>query len=231
MSVHMTWGLPEGQPTLSVGNALAEQAYDVLREAVTAQQIPAGTSLSVPEIARRLGISRSPVREAIARLVADGLAVAEPRRGAVVANITRDELVEIYDLREVLEGLACRLAATRLSDEELAELEELLDAHRKAVRDGDVAGHMSLDQAFHAAVRGATGNSRLVDGLDRLQGQIRLAMDATHRPAGAMEQALSEHEAIVEALRARDAVRAEQVGRRHIARLRAGLSADETDHP
>ena len=227
MEATAAWTLPEGRNVPTLGDALAEQAYELLRDAVINQQIPAGARLSVPELARRLGISRSPVREAIARLVHDRLAIAEARRGAVVANISRDDLMEIYDVREVLEGLACRLAAERITDEELDVLGDVVADHRAAVKVGDVAAHMMLDQTFHAGIRGAARNARLIEGLDRLQGQIRMAMATTRRSRGGMKQAVAEHEVVLAALRQRDPDLAEQVGRGHIARLRRELEASK----
>lgn len=227
MDAGVGWTLPEGRGVPALGDALAEQAYELLRDAVISQQIPAGARLSVPELARRLGISRSPVREAIARLVHDRLAISEARRGAVVASLSREDLMEIYDVREVLEGLACRLAADRLTDEELAALGQVVADHRHAVEAGDVDEHMRLDQSFHAAVRRATHNVRLIEGLDRLQGQIRMAMATTRQSAGGMEQALAEHEEVLAALRQRDSALAEQVGRGHITRLRRELGASK----
>jgi len=227
VEARVAWTLPEGRNVPTLGEALAEQAYELLRDAVISQQIPAGARLSVPELARRLGISRSPVREAIARLVHERLAISEVRRGAVVASVSREDLIEIYDVREVLEGLACRLAAERITDQELAALDQLVVSHRSAVDAGDVAEHMMLDQSFHAAIRAATHNSRLVEGLDRLQGQIRMAMATTRRSPGGMKQALAEHEEVLAALRRRDPGLAEQVGRGHIARLRRELGTVE----
>ena len=142
-----------------------------------------------------------------------------------MASISPDDLMEIYDLREVLEGLSCRLAAERITDQELADLGQLVGAHRAAVEADLVAEHMVLDQSFHAAIRRATHSVRLIEGLDRLQGQIRMAMATTRRSAGGMEQALAEHEEVLAALRQRDPHLAEQVGRGHIARLRRELRA------
>lgn len=214
---------------VAAGDVLAEQAYLRLREAILQRRIEAGTRLSVPEVARRLGISRSPAREAVARIAGDGLATMEPRRGAVVARITAADLREIYELREVLEGLAARLAAERARKEQLAELRELVEAHRAAVGAGDVARHMDLDQAFHLAIRKAAGNRRLLEPLDRLQGQVRIAMDTTRRSPGGMPQALAEHEAILAALEAKDAARAEAEARAHIVRLRDALPPREDE--
>ncbi len=209
--------------SLQPGAGLADQAYEYLRDAILNGQLAPLTPLSAPEVARRLGISRSPAREAIARLAAEGLARLEPRRGAVVAQITLDDLEEIYEVREVLEGLACRLAALALDDTAMKEIDEVVAEHRAAVTVGDVARHMAADQRFHKLVRSIAGNRRLTESLDRLQGEIRVAMNTTHRVAGGMHQALAEHEEIAEALRRRDPVAAEEAGRRHIRRLRQGL--------
>lgn len=207
------------------GDPLAEQAYVLLRDAIVRRELPAGARLSVPTMARELNISRSPVREAVARLVSDRLAFAEPRRGAIVASITGEGLKEIYDLREVLEGLAGRLAAERITDAELTTLEGLVRQHREAVTDNDVERPTALDQEFHAAVRRVAANERLAEALDNLQGQILIAMATRRRSRGVDDQAVKDHEAIFDALRDRDPARAETVSRQHIARLRRELGA------
>jgi DNA-binding GntR family transcriptional regulator len=201
------------------GEALAEQAYVALRDAILSHQLPPGTRLPVPEMARRLGISRSPAREAIARIASEGLASVEPHRGAVVSDIRAEDLVEIYSLREVLEGLACRLASQRLEPHDLRRLEEVLAEHDEAINAGDLERHYELDQAFHAEIRRVAQHRRLTDSLNRLQGQIRVAMYTTHRSPGGMPQALAEHRAIVSALKTGDPEQAEQAGRAHVSRL------------
>lgn len=201
------------------GKGLAEQAHLALREAILNHQFPPGTRLSVPEMARRLGISRSPAREAIARVANEGLVRMEPNRGAVVTTIRVDDLVEIYSLREVLEGLACRLACERLTVEGAEELGFIVEAHETAVSERDVGRHYELDQRFHGAIRRIAGNGRLSDTLDRLQGQIRVAMLTTHRSSGGMVAAIAEHRTILNALRASTPELAEKEGRRHVSRL------------
>lgn len=205
--------------TATRGDALAEQAYVVLRDAILSHQLLPGTRLSVPELARRLGVSRSPAREAVARIAYEGLATVEPHRGAVVADIRPQDLVEIYSLREVLEGLACRLASRRLRDNDVERLQEILDEHEQAIKLGDLERHYELDQAFHAEIRRIARHQRLTDSLDRLQGQVRVAMSTTHRSRGGMPQALSEHQAILQALISTDPEHAERTGRAHVARL------------
>lgn len=201
------------------GEALAEQAYVALRDAILSHQLPPGTRLSVPDMARRLGVSRSPAREAIARIAYEGLAQIEPNRGAVVSDIRAADLVEIYSLREVLEGLACRLASQQLDERQVDRLRQILERHEEAIAAQDLERHYHFDQAFHAAIRDIAQHHRLIEALDRLQGQIRVAMYTTHRSPGGMPQALAEHHAIFEALVAADPDRAEEAGRAHISRL------------
>ncbi|MGH3355300.1 MAG: GntR family transcriptional regulator [Nocardioidaceae bacterium] len=210
------------------GEALADQAYVALRDAILSHQLPPGTRLSVPAMARQLGVSRSPAREAIARIAHEGLAQVVPHRGAVVSDIQPRDLVEIYSLREVLEGLACRLASTRLDEPGIERLQMILNHHEQAIAAGDAHRHYELDQAFHAAIRKVAGHQRLIESLDRLQGQIRVAMYTTHRSPGGMPQAFAEHQTIFTALVSGDLERAERAGRAHINRLVCDL--EQTAH-
>lgn len=205
------------------GERLAEQAYAALRDAILSHQLPPGTRLSVPDMARRLGISRSPAREAIARIAHEGLARVEPNRGAVVSEIRANDLLEIYALREVLEGLACRLATTHISEKQLEDLRAILDEHNGVISAGQLERHYELDQAFHAGIRRIAGNEQLTESLDRLQGQIRVAMYTTHRSPGGMSQALAEHRIILDALASGKPQAAERAGRDHISRLLGDL--------
>lgn len=198
---------------------LAERAYISLRDSILAHELRPGTRLSVPVVADRLGISRSPAREAIARIAHEGLANVTPNRGAVVADVADEDLVEIYQLREVLEGLACRLAAPKFKESDVHELESLVAEHATAIDAEDVERHYELDGAFHSAIRQVAANERLSSSLDLLQGQIRLGMYRTHRSPGGMNQALAEHRLILDALRLGDPAVAESAGRAHIARL------------
>lgn len=205
---------------------LADQAYATLRTAILAHELPPGARLSVPVVAEQLGISRSPAREAIARIAYEGLADVTPHRGAVVAKVETSDLVEIYGLREVLEGLACRLAATAMTDDGLARLHGIVAEHTRAVEAHDFERHYDLDAKFHAAIREIAGSTRLSASLQMLQGQIRLAMHRTVRSPGGMEQALSEHRLILAALETRNPLVAETTARAHITRLLADLKRE-----
>lgn len=210
---------------------VADWAYRRLRDAVHTGELTPGERLNVPGLARDLGLSRSPVREAVQRLVRDGLAVEEPHRGAVVADIGGAQLGRIYEAREALEGMATRIAAQRMSDEQLDELRTQFESHRRAVEAGDLDRHIDLDQEFHARIRRATENPWLIEYLDRLRSLVRLAMHSTIVTAGPAE-AIKDHGRILEALEARDPELAETTARRHIARLHAALTqTEEAEEP
>lgn len=218
-------------PTAIVrGVGLVDQAYSAIRAAILSGTLAPGMRLSVPDLARQLDISRSPVREAIARIEYEGLARSSSHRGAVVVEIGLEELISIYEVREVLEGLAGRLAAKSVDEPLVQKLEENWHEHDEAVARGDVAAHMELDAGFHRLVRDAARNERLASSLRRLQGQIRVAMDTTVARRGGMHAALAEHRALIDAIRDGDPSRAERVSREHIIRLRESLHDAAVDH-
>lgn len=196
----------------------ADGAYRLLRRAVLEHRLLPGTRLSVPALAEQLRVSRSPVREAVQRLVREGLASEQPHRGAVVIELSIEELLPIYEIREALEGLAARLAAIRLTTPEMEAMQRTLKEHRAAVRAEDLERHFAADMRLHGLIRTAAGNKELSDYLDQLQGKIQVAMLSTSVTAGA-EQALMDHERIVAALAAREPEEAERSARAHIARL------------
>lgn len=209
--------------TLRPQSGLAEHAYLQLRQAILDRRFKPGARLSVALVADELGIGRSPAREAIARITHEGLAEFEPNKGAVVASLDSQELIAIYDVREVLEGLACRLASQRITATDLVELRQILADQRDAIDRSDVERHYELDMRFHARIRELAANGKLIQQLDVLQDQIRLAMSTTHRSPGGMPRALAEHHRIVDAIESQDPLLAEVAGRSHIARLRQNL--------
>ncbi|PXY36440.1 GntR family transcriptional regulator [Prauserella flavalba] len=202
---------------------VADAVYERLREMIFTGELAPGARLSVPALAESLDVSRSPVRDAVLRLVQERLAREEPRRGAVVASVGLAELVSIYEIREVLEGLAARLAVENAGRKLVRALKEALDEHEAAMRTADLAASTEADLRFHRLIREAAGNPEVIRLLDDVQTQVRLAMRTTTVTAGP-RQAIDDHRAILTAIESGDAVAAEQAARAHIFRLRSVLS-------
>ncbi|MGR3661190.1 MAG: GntR family transcriptional regulator [Paracoccaceae bacterium] len=181
-----------------------------------------GDRLTETELAARFGISRTPVREAIRQLEADGLVVHTPRRGATIRTLGHAEISELYDMRSVLEGAAAQFAARAASDVELKELEAIHIAMSAAT---DAEARYVLNQQFHAALLDAARNRFLVKAVGVVNKTLLILGPSTMEEVGRADQALSEHVAILSALKARDPLEAGLAMRSHIeaahqARLR-----------
>lgn len=215
-------GPDDDQPTR---DRIGDWAYEKIRDGILDGELAAGTKLSIPDLARKLGVSRSPARESILRLIADGLAEEIPHRGAFVAEITRGDLGDLYPVRGVLEGLAARLAAERLPERGEEDLRSALSDHERALSSGDRYAITDADMAFHALMADLARNTWLKDSLSRLQSLVRLGMRSTMLVPGSAERALEEHRLILEAVVARDPVDAERRACDHIERLQTALQS------
>lgn len=213
--------------TARTDDRLGDTVYEQLRDEILAGQLAPGSRLSVPALAERLTVSRSPVRDAVLRLTQERLAREEPRRGAVVAEVSLADLAALYEVREVLEGLAARLAVENAGRRFVDQLAQALATHEHLVRDGDIAGHYAADTHFHQLIRQASGNDEVIRVLDGIQGRVRLAMRSTVVTAGP-ERAVRDHRAILTAIRSGDPAEAEATARAHIARLKRELHDNAT---
>lgn len=222
---------PDKLTPLAPGGLLAERTYEALKGAVLGNSLPPGAPLSVPELARQLNVSRSPVREAVQRLIYDGLATHVPHRGAEVCRVDIDELRQLYVVRELLEGLAARLATENLDGAGLAELRDIIAEHEQVLGDAGhrrgtgvtIATHIDLDMRFHSTLRQLAANEHLTAVLDPLAGRSHFALHSLWRSDDAPLLALDEHKSILNAMAAGDAALAESAARTHIARLRVRL--------
>lgn len=201
---------------------IGDAVYERLRDEIFTGALAPGERLSVPALAERLQVSRSPVRDAVLRLIQERLATEEPRRGAVVARVGAHELAVVYEVREVLEGLSARLAVENAGRRLVDQLRDVLVEHERVIEVADLDGHAAADMRFHALLRQASDNPELIRMLDDIQAQVQLAMRTTS-VTGGPRQALEDHRAIFAAIEAADPVAAEQAARAHIARLRAAL--------
>jgi DNA-binding GntR family transcriptional regulator len=194
-------------------------AYHRLVAEIRAGSLGPGARLLETELADRLGISRTPVREALRMLEGDGLVVHQPRVGATIRRLDPSEITELYEMRGVLEGTAARLAARAASEVELAELEAINTEMDAAL--AEPARLSALNAQFHAALINAARNRYLARSVAGLQKTLLIlgpsTMGAEPRPA----RAVAEHAAILTAIRARDGAEAEAAMRAHIAAAHA----------
>jgi DNA-binding GntR family transcriptional regulator len=209
----------DGAPLLGGSERVGESVYRQLRQRILIGQLPPGSRLSVPAIARELGVSRSPVRDAVLHLVREGLGQETLNRGAVVRTFGREDLANLYEAGEALEGMAARLAARRCGPALRRRLSELLVMHRQVVEASDVSRHIELDAAFHRELHTAAASPVLSGMLEEIHGQVMLATRST-RVTGGLAQAVEDHRDIVEAIVSGDVDASEAAARRHMSRLR-----------
>ena len=213
--------LPEAENT-----TIPDRIFSLIKEAIVEGDIPAGSKISEPELARAYGISRGPLREAIGRLEACGLVVRRPNVGARVVTLSSSQLIEIFHVREALEGMAARLAAQHMSDEEIADLRRLLGQHREQIerdtehayfqREGDLDFHYRIVQGSH--------NTRMINLLcNDLYHLVRLYRYQFGMSSKRGPRAFVEHEHIVDAIERRDAEMAELMMRAHIRASRENV--------
>lgn len=195
---------------------LREQVADHLREEILSNRLAPGEELGEVALARSLGISRGPLREALRQLASEGLVTIVPRRGAVVKRLTRQEFIDAYQVREALESLAIKLAVPRLSYADKAELHTMCEQMERAAAAGDTDGFFEINRKFHARLVHASGNSKLVEVHGQLVAQMGPLMKKSVELRGGTEQSAAEHRAILEAVDAGDPIRAARLLEEHI---------------
>lgn len=202
----------------------ADGAYEALRARIVDGKILPGERLREAALASELGLSRTPVREALRRLESAGLVEHRPHRGVVVRQLDHNAVTELYLMREVLEATAAGLAARHASDAEIATLEDML-AEQSALFEGDAEGAARLNKLFHRALYRGAHNRYLLETLDALAVSMSLLGRTTLSLPGRNAEAVGEHRAILDAIARHDPDAAEAAARTHIqgahrARLR-----------
>ena len=194
--------LPQGQ-----------SAYDRLLDEIRHGTLPPGARLREVDLAARLGISRTPVREAIRRLEADGLVEHLPRYGASLRRLSYPEVMELYEMRAVLEGTAARLAARAASELELRELAEI---NAEMIAGSDPADTSRLNRQFHTALINAAKNRYLMRAIGAMARTLLILGPSTLHDPARSKAAAEEHAGLLQALEARDGIEAEAQMRAHI---------------
>ena len=199
----------------------ADMVYAALRHGIVNGMLPPGTRLRADELAKQLGISRTPIREAHLKLQAEGLIAVRPGAGLVVQDFSAEEVIEIYHLREALEGKAASLAAETANSYERAGIADLMSEITAATEAQDFASLRRLTGEFHLAVCRAGHNRRLFRLLKELQDHFRRFQPTTLTSGGRAAEALGELRAIQQAIDARDPDAAERAARAHRRRTLA----------
>lgn len=198
---------------------LRDIVFQAMREAIIKGDLKPGERLMEVQLAEEMGVSRTPVREAIRKLELEGLVVMVPRKGAYVAGLTLKEVADVFEIRGSLEGLAAALAADRITDEEVAELDNILEDISVAGEKGDVDTIIEKDALFHQILFNATRNDRLAQIISNLKEHIdRFRAQSFENPAR-FKGVLEEHQKILDSIKQGDIINAESLAKEHIYRV------------
>lgn len=204
---------------------LRDVVFHTLREAILRGDLKPGERLMELQLAEKLGVSRTPIREAIRMLEQEGLAVTMPRRGAEVARMTLKDMEDVLEIREALDELAVRIACARITDEQLKKLSEVKKQFESSTQTGDVKQIAEADVSFHDVIYEATGNPKLVTLLNNLREQVyRYRVEYIKNPKN-YPVLIKEHEAILQSLKDREVDRAVSAMQEHVANQALAVKA------
>jgi DNA-binding GntR family transcriptional regulator len=204
---------------------LAERTYQRLRHEMESGALPQGSRLDERALCERLGVSRTPLRHAIERLVHDGLVQRAPYKGTFVRSLRPAEVENLYIVRSTLEQLAVRLAVERASDDDVAKIRQIALQCQSAVARGDANGLSAADQLFHSAIVEASQNDVLIRLLAGLRRQVHAVRTYANEDAGLAKRTVDERVMICEALEARNAELAAALLGAHIDGVRESVRA------
>jgi DNA-binding GntR family transcriptional regulator len=210
--------------------SLPDRIYQLLKDSIARHELEPGTRLIDQEIAGNLGVSRTPVREALSKLEVEGLVTIVPRRGVFVADPSPQDIKDTYEVREALEALAVELAVPLLREEDLAGLEKMMEDFKVALDDQEYLVCFELDRKFHDQLVKLSGNNKLIE-IDRLlDGNIQVTRWIHCRDQQRQELAYREHRMILDALVKKDADLASRLVREHIRRVERDLLAGQQEN-
>jgi DNA-binding GntR family transcriptional regulator len=217
---------------------IADKLFLDLRRAILEGEIPAGKKISEPELAAAYGVSRGSLREAISKLENCNLVTRKPNIGARIIGFSTAQMMDIYQIREAMEGMAARLAAENMNEEELERLRKLLERHRAEITDHNAYSQRNIDLDFHFCIIQGSKNQRLIRMLCQdLYDLIRFYRFRLKAGPNRSEQTFQEHNLIVSAIERHDGEMAETLMRHHIRASRdyarkciESMPAEELNH-
>ncbi|MEO0782050.1 MAG: GntR family transcriptional regulator [Pseudomonadota bacterium] len=195
---------------------VADQLIETLKNEIHTGVLKPGDQLEEAALAQRFDVSRTPVREAVRSLVECGLLETRSRKGAFVRELSAKEILDLFEVAAELEGLACRLAAERLTAETTQTIEDGLAACQKAANAEDPVAYAHANLAFHTAIHMGSGNDRLIEQLSELETRINPYRSMPYRMRNRLAQSTQEHLEIMTAILAGDGARASDLMRSHM---------------
>lgn len=195
---------------------LRDVVFNTLRQAILTGELKPGERLMEIHLANKLGVSRTPIREAIRKLELEGLVTMIPRRGAEVAQITEKSMNDVLEVRRSMDALCVELACERISEEALQELDSACDAFAEAVKTKDIRRIAQADVALHDIIVQATGNLRLVQLINNLSEQMYRYRFEYLKDISRHQSLIQEHRIIFEAIKARNKEEASSAAKLHI---------------
>lgn len=195
---------------------LRDVVFNTLRQAILTGELKPGERLMEIHLANRLGVSRTPIREAIRKLELEGLVTMIPRRGAEVAQITEKSMNDVLEVRRAMDALCVELACDRITQDELEELKKACDSFEQAVKTGDAKKIAQADVALHNIIVQATGNQRLVQLVNNLSEQMYRYRFEYIKDSSQHENLVEEHRIIYESIVRKDKETASQAAKMHI---------------
>lgn len=204
---------------------LRDVVFNTLREAILKGELQPGERLMELQLASKLGVSRTPIREAIRMLEQEGLAVTVPRKGAEVARMTLKDMEDVLEIREALDELAAQIACERISSEQMNILMDTKKEFERILASGEVKEIADVDVKFHDIIYEATDNAKLVYLLNNLREQLfRYRVEYLKNPEN-YPALIQEHEAIVSALEARDKAKVTEAMHEHVTNQAVAVKA------
>ena len=202
---------------------LRDVVFNTLREAILKGELKPGERLMELQLASKLGVSRTPIREAIRMLEQEGLAVTMPRKGAEVAKMTLKDMEDVLEVREALDELAAKIACKKISDDELANLKTIKDEFKRSMDSGDVKKIAEEDVKFHDAIYEATNNAKLVSMMNNIREQMYRYRVEYLKEEQTRNLLVSEHEELVKAIREGDVQKAQDISFHHLENQRMAI--------
>jgi GntR family transcriptional regulator, rspAB operon transcriptional repressor len=219
------------RPLADFSGSLGQRVYQTLREAILSLAYRPGEILRKPDICEALGVSRSPVADAVARLQAEGLVDVVPQAGTFVARFSMQEIREGAFLREAIEVAAIERVAAIITDDQLQRLRRNLTVQAALVADADIPGFYAMDAAMHELLLSFTGFPRLAQVSETAWLHVNRARQLILPVPGRIQATLAEHQAILAALEARDPAAAREAVQAHLRQLVTYLEPLERDRP